>query len=122
MNPAGKLLLALPLGLLLLILPGQQAIAQQGNGTLAGVVRSSSGRPVAGARVFLQAADGKKPQTEVTDSTGRFIFAQLPPGLYEVRAQSKGQWTEWQHNIEVKVGRQTNVRLRLRPKQKPAKS
>lgn len=91
---------------------------EKGMGTLAGTVLSQSGRPVAGARVTSQGADGSHPQATTTNAQGRFFFPQLVHGYYDVRAYHKGAWTDWKHNIEVITGIQTEVNLRLPSPQK----
>ncbi|MGA8224046.1 MAG: carboxypeptidase-like regulatory domain-containing protein [Candidatus Acidiferrales bacterium] len=85
----------------------------KGMGTLAGTVLSQSGRPVADARVTSQGADGSHPQVTMTNAEGRFFFAQLVHGYYDVRAYHNGAWTDWKHNVEVNTGKQTEVKLQL---------
>lgn len=88
--------------------------AQRRLGTIAGEVLSTAGRSVTGARVFVQEAGGGKATTEITNRDGRFFFPQLRPGLYNVRANYRGQWSEWQRNVEVRTGHQTEVKLKLK--------
>ncbi|MGH9745222.1 MAG: carboxypeptidase-like regulatory domain-containing protein [Candidatus Acidiferrales bacterium] len=85
----------------------------KGIGTLAGTVTNASGQPVAGARVTSQGADGSKPESTLTNGDGRFFFPELRNGYYDVRAYHSGAWTEWKHNVEVKIGKQTEVKLQL---------
>ncbi len=47
---------------------------------LAGTVQDSLGRPVAGAKVSLQAANGKVVAKTRSDAKGRFAFARVNPG------------------------------------------
>ena len=92
----------------------QVAIAQDGGlGTLAGTVVDARGKPVAGARVIMQSAAGDNPDAAVTNSHGRFFFPQLRHGYYDVRATFRGKSSAWKHNLEVRTGKQTEVRLRL---------
>lgn len=92
-----------------------------GQGTIGGQVLGTDGKAVAGARVTLQASDGKGPETTETNGQGRFWFPALATGLYDVRAYSKGRVSDWRRNVWVERGKQTNVTLRLRSK-KPASS
>jgi hypothetical protein len=85
----------------------------KGMGTLAGTVVGTSGKPVVDARVTSQGADGTKPQSTTTNAEGRFFFPELKNGYYDVRAYHNGAWTDWKHNIEVKTGKQTEVKLQL---------
>ena len=87
-----------------------------GLGTVAGQVLAN-GNAVAGARVTLQAAEGRHLQTTDTNNQGRFWFASLPEGQYGVRASYEGRVSEWRQNVWVAPGEQTNVALHLRPKE-----
>ena len=94
---------------------------EPGMGTLAGTVLGPSGKPVVGARVTSQGADGSHPQATTTNAQGRFFFPDLEHGYYDVRAYSNGAWSEWKHNIEVKTGKQTEVKLHVPASQKKSK-
>jgi hypothetical protein len=85
----------------------------KGLGTLAGTVVGASGKPIVDARVTSQGADGTSPQSTTTNAQGRFFFADLKNGYYDVRAYHNGAWTVWKHNVEVKTGKQTEVKLQL---------
>jgi len=89
-------------------------------GSLAGEVLNPDGKAVARARVFLQGSDARNPRSTQTDATGRFRFSSLRPGLYDIRAQAGGRWSEWEHNVLVRAGRQTTMTLRLLLKKPPA--
>ena len=88
-------------------------------GSLTGEVLGPDGKAVAGARVIVQVSDGSRPRTAKTDAQGRFHF-RLRPGNYDVRAQARGQWSDWEHNVLVRSGQQTRLTLRLLLKQPPA--
>ncbi len=91
------------------------ALAQSGTGTLAGVVLGPGDAPVAGARVIVQQSDGARPRAVLADRAGRFRLPGLRAGLYDLRAQHSGMWSEWRHNVLVRAGRETSVVLRLLP-------
>lgn len=95
--------------------PGQAS----GQGTIGGQVLGTDGKAVAGARVTLQASEGRLPETTETNGQGHFWFPSLATGLYDVRAYSKGRVSDWRRNVWVERGKQSNVTLRLRSK-KPA--
>jgi protocatechuate 3,4-dioxygenase beta subunit len=99
----------------------RSAAQDAGQGTLGGEVLGTDGKAVAGARVTLQASDGRLPKTTETNGQGHFWFPSLARGLYDVRAYSKGRVSEWRKNVWVDRGKQTNVTLRLRSN-KPAQS
>jgi tetratricopeptide (TPR) repeat protein len=58
--------------------------------TLQGVVRDSSGRPVAGATVYLQRKDGTQTQQTYSDQTGSYRFSGLREGIYILRVEMAG--------------------------------
>ena len=93
---------------------------ESGMGTLAGIVVGVNGKPVVGSRVTLQDAGASHPDVTLTNAQGRFFFADLHHGYYDVRAYAGGAWSEWKHNIEVKIGKQTEVRLQVVAKPKNA--
>jgi len=93
---------------------------EYGMGTLAGTVIGTNGKPVAASRVTLQDAGASHPDVTLTNAQGRFFFAELHHGYYDVRAYAGGAWSEWKHNIEVKTGKQTEVRLQVVAKPKNA--
>ena len=93
----------------------------KGMGTLAGTVVGTNGKPIVDARVTSQGADGTVPQSTTTNAQGRFFFPALKNGYYDVRAYHNGAWTDWKHNIEVKTGKQTEVKLQLPASRKKSK-
>jgi hypothetical protein len=86
-----------------------------GVGTVGGQVVDAKGKPVADARVTLQASEGGHLQTSQTNASGRFWFASLPEGQYSVRASDSGRISEWRQNVWVATGRETDVTLHLKP-------
>ncbi len=88
-------------------------------GSLSGTVLGPTGKPVAGARVFLQVSDGSHPHSTKTDAGGHFQFSSIRQGNYDLRAQAHGHWSDWEHNLLVRSGRETSVTLRLLLKQPP---
>jgi protocatechuate 3,4-dioxygenase beta subunit len=82
-------------------------------GTLAGVVISGKGAPVADATVTIQTAEGSHPHATRSDAQGHFAFTRFTPGQYDVRAYSNGLWSEWQRRVNIKRGKRTEVTLRL---------
>jgi hypothetical protein len=94
--------------------------AKPATGALTGIVLNTKGAPVPAARVFWEAVDGSVPHTLRADSTGHFRVPQLRPGLYEVRGESGGMWSEWEHNVLVRAGSDGKVTLHLARKTPPA--
>jgi protocatechuate 3,4-dioxygenase beta subunit len=84
-------------------------------GSLDGEVVDAKGVPVAGAQILWQAADGGKPHVLHSDAQGQFRIAPLRSGLYELRASAGKIRSEWSHNVVVRPGAKTKVKLRLEP-------
>jgi ferric enterobactin receptor len=70
-----RVLLCIPIVLLLL---AAEARAQC---RVEGVVRLADGTPVAGALVRIEAPDYKQPLTTTSDADGRYVFAEVKPGI-----------------------------------------
>jgi tetratricopeptide (TPR) repeat protein len=58
--------------------------------TLQGAVRDSTGRPVVGATVYLQAKDGTQTLSVHADATGSYRFSGLHEGIYMLRVEMAG--------------------------------
>src|SRR5579863_10328372 len=82
-------ILLLPVLLDPLALQGQSVQTPAGTATVQGFVRDSSGHPVTGAAVCLQAKDAL-PITARTDSAGGYSFPTIHPGMYSLRAEMPG--------------------------------
>jgi hypothetical protein len=96
-----------------LLLSARPLTSHEHLGTLEGTVLRADGNPLEGARVTAEQAEGAHPHATLTNSDGRFFFPRLDPGLYSLRAYYKGTWSEWARNTEVKVGKGTDVTLRI---------
>jgi hypothetical protein len=67
----------------------------QGTGVIAGIVRNADGNAVlAKAQVSIEVVNSVSASTDirpiVTDSSGRFVFANLPPGVFRLFATASG--------------------------------
>src|SRR5580698_5805336 len=82
-------------------------------GALNGLVVNSKGIPVKSARVFWQAAEGTAPHVLRSDAEGRFRVFPVLDGYYDLRAESGGAWSEWEHNVMVRNGAEVKVTLHL---------
>lgn len=93
----------------------QSVLAQRhtGHGALTGTVIGPDDKPVSHALVTYQSSAGMKPHVVHADSQGRFTIAKLKTDNYEVRAHSKGLFSEWMHNVSVTAGREKTLNLRL---------
>ncbi len=82
-------------------------------GSLSGVVLGPDDRPVPHASVKYQSSAGISPHAVRADSRGRFVIRKLRADNYDVRASSKGLFSQWEKNVTVHGGRETNITLRL---------
>jgi hypothetical protein len=82
-------------------------------GTLSGIVLGPNDKPVPHASVKYQSSAGISPHAVRADSQGRFTIRKLRADNYDVRASSKGLFSEWEKNIRVNSGRETTITLRL---------
>ena len=67
-----------------------QSADRMESASLQGLVRDSHNRPVATAKVSLQADIGTKTLTAITDSEGLYHFAALRAGVYTLRVEKAG--------------------------------
>ena len=66
------------------------AFAQFDRGQISGVVKDESGGVVPGATVTAIQVQTQAPRTTVTDASGFYTFANLPPGRYDITAELQG--------------------------------
>ena len=62
------------------------AAAAQTSATVSGIVQDSTGAVVPGVTVTARSGLTGLSRTAVTGPEGRYVLAQLPPGIYEIRA------------------------------------
>jgi hypothetical protein len=94
-------------------MPQSYAATPAHGATLAGVVIGPDDKPVANASVSYQSSGGNAPHAVHTDSRGRFSIGKLHADNYDMRASSKGIFSEWEKNITVRPGQTKTVTLRL---------
>ena len=85
--------------------------AQSLTGTISGRVADEQGGVLPGVTVTLTGRTGS--QTQVTDERGEFRFLALEPGAYAVKAELEGFRPKEESNIQVGIGRTSDVRLTL---------
>jgi carboxypeptidase family protein len=92
------------------VLAGPQS---KGSATLSGVVLGPDDKPVPHASVSYQSSGGIAPHAVYTDSRGRFTITKLKSDNYDVRASSKGIFSEWEKNIMLRKGKTEYITLQL---------
>jgi len=109
-----RILALLILGTVIFSLAGAAPVRAQAPGVISGMVLAPDGSPQAHARVYLQPGNGRPPRTVLTDATGHFTFGKTVSGIYDVRAQANGLWSELIHNVSVKKNDEVNVKLQIK--------
>jgi Carboxypeptidase regulatory-like domain/TonB dependent receptor-like, beta-barrel/TonB-dependent Receptor Plug Domain len=85
----------------------------QTTGQISGTIRDAHGAVIVQAAIQLQnAATGEKRQT-VSDTSGNYVVAFLPPGLYELNLSSPGFATGRFNNLQVGASQVTIVNVVL---------
>lgn len=84
-------------------------------GELRGTVLDSKGNPVSDATVTLQTSDGNHPHATHTDANGHFKFTRFETGQYDLRAYSKGMFSNWTKRISIHSKKTTEVTLHMPP-------
>ncbi|MFI5058057.1 MAG: carboxypeptidase-like regulatory domain-containing protein [Candidatus Acidiferrales bacterium] len=85
----------------------------KGSATLSGVVLGPDDKPAPHASVSYQSSGGNAPHAVYTDSRGRFTITKLKSDNYDVRASSKGVFSEWVKNITLRKGKTEYITLQL---------
>lgn len=49
----------------------------------------------------------------LTEPDGRFTFARISVGSYDLRAYFQGVWSDWLRNAIVRADRETTLTLRI---------
>ena len=72
------------------VLGADQSFSQATTGTIGGTVRDAHGAIVVGATIRVRKLDTNLERSLLTESDGRFLFAGLPIGPYELVAEHTG--------------------------------
>jgi hypothetical protein len=85
----------------------------KGSATLSGVVVGPDDKPVPHASVSYQSSGGNAPHAVYTDARGRFAITKLKSDNYDLRASSKGIFSEWVKNITLRKGHTEFITVQL---------
>ena len=85
--------------------------------TLQGVVRDSDNRPVTGASVYLQSAEGQTltPLAVRTDRAGAYRFSQVRQGVYMLRVEAAGLGGSTLRPFTIAAKESRTIDLKLGP-------
>jgi hypothetical protein len=98
---------------LLALLCGYPICGQTPTGTLAGVVRDSSGAPIALASIKVQNSNTGEVRETSTNVQGAFRVTSLPPDTYELTIAKESFRTRQEWDIRVESGGTVSLALRL---------
>ena len=99
-------------GAVLLLIP-HTTFAQGETGSITGVVTDPQGATVAGAEVTLTDVATNTPHTTVTNDSGRYHFASLPAGFYDINFTKTGFKVHRATGQKVSVGSQLTLDVAL---------
>jgi Carboxypeptidase regulatory-like domain/Photosynthesis system II assembly factor YCF48 len=91
----------------------QTRSAISANGVIGGTLLDPSGAAISGANVILQKPTGTS--IAQSDSQGRFLFNQLSPGFYSIRAQAPGFNTTALERVAVANNKASELHMTLQP-------
>ena len=97
----------------LLLLFSSLVLSAQSTSTLQGTVYNPEGKPIPNATLTLNQPDRGFSRTLSADAKGRYLFAALLPGAYQLQASAQGFETDTLNNIEVLVAGQTTADFKL---------
>ena len=85
----------------------------QTRGSIGGTVTDANGAALPGATVTIIGPERER--TATTDSNGVFLVENLAPATYTVKVTSSGFKTSVDSNVQVSVGKQSTLTLKLEP-------
>ncbi|MFY9550997.1 MAG: TonB-dependent receptor [Thermoanaerobaculia bacterium] len=91
---------------------GLHALAQVNTGNVYGNVTDEQGAAIPGGAVTLTGPS--QPSTTSVDTNGLYRFLKVPPGKYTVTVVMPGFTTLTRENVQVSVGKNTQVDLQLK--------
>ncbi len=91
------------------------AHAQAVNATVLGTVNDTSGAVVPNANVSITEAGTGFTRTTTTNSSGNYVFPNLPPGVYGVEVQAPGFKKEDRPGLQVQVNSSVRADLTMQP-------
>lgn len=92
---------------------GVFAQSQITTGVIQGTVMDPAGAVLPGVNIQVKNLDTNFTKTLSTDTEGRFVFLQLPPGHYSITLSKQGFATAVQENTELTVGQTIALNLNM---------
>ncbi len=106
--------MGLAAGLLMMLIQAPRGLSQAITGDILGTARDASGAVIPGVEVILtQTTTGATLKT-TTDQEGNYLFSELKPSHYSLKASKQGFETTVVSDIELLVGQRPQVDLAMR--------
>ena len=99
--------------LAVLLVMSLSVLRAQNAGALSGLVTDASGATIPQADVEVTNSATNAQRTQTTDAQGRYSFAQIQPGTYQVKAKAAGFSDVTVKAVRILVNTATNVDLKL---------
>jgi predicted porin len=113
---AASLVLAQPFLLLLCLALGASPAWAQTGASLSGVVTDQTDAGLRGVEVTIRNVNTGATRTSATDAMGHYRESGLPPGHFEIRAVKKGFADETRMGINLAVGQDAAVDIKMQPR------
>src|SRR5579863_10124078 len=97
------------------LLAALPAMAQSTAGRILGTVTDQSGAAVSGATVIVTDVQRGTARALTTDASGDYVAAELAPGTYKIRVESKGFKTAERPNVVIEVATDVRSDFALQP-------
>ena len=98
---------------LLLMTWSNSAVAQVSLSSITGRVEDASGAEVPGAMISVTSLETGVVRTVTAEGDGSYRVLSLPVGRYEIKAEKAGFKAEIQSGVDLAVGQQALVNLKL---------
>ncbi len=79
-------------------------LAQAPTAEITGTIADSSGAPISGAAVTVTNPATNQTRATKTTDAGIYVFPTLPPGVYNLKAESSGFSSQVRNGLELQVG------------------
>jgi hypothetical protein len=108
-----RLLCILVLLPVLSVLGSRMAHASVTTGTIKGTTVDTGGLPIPGVLLTLESPAMMGTTQRETDADGRFLFPELSPGIYTLRAEHAGFTKVQKTGIQVSIGRTATITIEM---------
>lgn len=102
-------------GIFLAVLSASPAFSQAVSATLVGTVTDATGAVMADAKVTITETNTGVAHAMLSNESGNYTLANIPPGRYSVTVEMPGFKREVKENIDVVVDSTVRVDMQCRP-------